>query len=165
MHLDGVMDRVEAVATSVAAIALAIVALTITTAVILRAVGLNVPDAIDFSSFALGIAIFWGLVAAVRRDDLIKVDIVSHVLPYKAQRLLAAWSRLAAAAILILITVAALGPTRVVLASGEVTPELRLPIWPAQLLAFIGLVCAGGIAIAIALRRRPNALPRADCDD
>lgn len=148
--LPRILGHLETAATALAAVSLALVALFTALSVILRAAGLNLPDAIEFSSLFMAVAVFWGMVGAVQKDELIKVEFLSAVLHPALSRAV----KLIAAGITFLFFLAmAYGGMRqvaLVLSSGEVTPELRVPLWPFLALALTGLLA---VAFSAAFNR------------
>lgn len=140
---------IEAAATRLSAASLAMVALVIAGSVILRAFGLHLPDAQDFSSLFMAVAVFWGMVGAVLRDELIKVDAVKVLAGPGQQRVIRWIGLLITAAFLTLLAGAGLRQLMLVLGSGEVTPELRLPLWPFLALALSGLGVTALVALSL----------------
>lgn len=147
------LGHLETAATALAAVALALVALFTALSVILRAAGFNLPDAIEFSSLFMAVAVFWGMVGAVQKNELIKVEFLAAVLRpalNRAASLVAAWITFL---FFLAMAYAGIRQVALVLSSGEVTPELRVPLWPFLALALTGL-------LAIAFSAAFNCFPK-----
>ena len=145
MRHDRVLAWLDTVATFIAAVSLAIVALLTTAAIILRAVGLNLPDALELASLFMAVAVFWGMVSAALREELIKVDFVLMLLSRCGATILRYVSGAITTGFLIVLARAGYDQLILTLQSGEVTPELRLPLWP-----FLGLGLSGLFVTAVA---------------
>lgn len=144
--------RVERAATTLAAVSLALVACVTAASVILRAMGLNLPDAMDFASLFMAVAVFWGMVGAVMHGELISVEFFYQALQNRGRRLLGLLS--GGISFLFLATMAYTGIDQAirVMNSGEVTPELRVPLWPLLGLALLGLVAVAAAALLVWLQ-------------
>lgn len=120
----------------------------ITIVVVVSAIGrylfsFPIPDAFDMSRLLIGAAIMWGFASVGYRGSHIKVDIISEIMPRKAQR----WIDTFAWAVLLLFTCLLawkmLGRVLSAAKSGEATMDLRFPAWP-----IMGLIWAG-VAVSI----------------
>lgn len=140
-----VLSWLEPAATFIAAVSLAIVALLTAAAIILRAVGHNLPDALELASLFMAVAVFWGMVSAALRDEFIKVDLIVLLLGPRRATVLRYVSGVITSGFLIVLARAGYDQLILTLHSGEVTPELRLPLWP-----FIGLSLSGLFLTAVA---------------
>lgn len=143
------LAAIETAATWLSAVSLAMVALLIGAAVLLRALGLHLPDAQEFASLFMAVAVFWGMVGTVLRDELIKVDIVTVLFGSDKRRVIRWIGLLIAAGLLVALAAAGVRQLMLVLGSGEVTPELRLPLWPFLALALSGLVLTAIAALSL----------------
>ncbi|MEM6462020.1 MAG: TRAP transporter small permease [Pseudomonadota bacterium] len=154
-----ILAWVESVANVVAAASLALVALITAATVTLRAFGANVPDAIDFSGFFMGVMIFWGIAAAFRNDNNVRVDLLLFILPQRTEAAIRIFGNFVAAAFMILLAIAGFQHVDLVLRSREVTPELRIDLWPFNAVAWIGLALAALMASmsAIDWPRKPRS--------
>lgn len=153
MILHRVLAGTETVAMFIAAVALALVALLTAAAVGLRAIGLNLPDAMEFSSLLLAVAVFWGLVSAVVHNALIRVDMLAAFLPLRAQSALAFLSLAVVALTFGFLAHAGVSQIALTWRSGEVTPELRIVLWPFLALGLCGLVVSAVVAFSILFKR------------
>lgn len=137
-----------------AAMSLAVVALVTVGAVVLRAFGTNLPDAIGFSSMFMAVAVFWGAVIAFRHDDNIRVELVATVLGRRALGFVRLFADLVTVAVMALIAYAGTRQLLIAFNGGEVTPEMRLVVWPFVALAWLGLVLAVLMAASIVILRQ-----------
>ncbi|MEJ8572575.1 TRAP transporter small permease [Microbaculum marinum] len=141
----------ERVADLVAALSLALVALVTAAAIVLRAFGANLPDAIDFSSMLMGVMVFWAAAVAFRHDDNVRVEFLGSVAPPPVRLAIRVFANLVTAAFMVLMAVAGERQFALVLRSREVTPELRFELWPFAAVAWAGLVLTALMAVALAL--------------
>lgn len=148
------IQGVAAVAERLAAVALALVGLLTAAAVTLRAFGTNLPDAIDLTSSLMAVAVFWGMVSAAARDDFIRVELADHLLGASTRRRLRAVAGAITAALLAALAYAGSEQLALIYASDEVTPELRMPLWPLSALAFSGLGATALVGLLLALARQ-----------
>ena len=149
-----ILTAIEAVAKLIAAVSLALVALLTAGAVCLRAFGMHLPDALDLSSLFMAVAVFWGMISAVRSGSLIQVDFVTTVLPAPVCHLLRLFALVITAATFVLLARSGLGQILLTMNSGEVTPDLRLPLWPLLALGLSGLAVTAVVAIFMLAPRR-----------
>lgn len=146
----------------VAGVCLALVALLSAGAVSLRAVGVHLPDALELASLLMAVAVFWGMVGAVRQGSLIRVDFLSSLLPPRLTALMRLLAQAATSAALLLTARAGIGQALLTYRSGEVTPELRLPLWPLLALGLGGVALSAIVSAALIVPRarlRPSARP------
>lgn len=132
-----------------AAVSLALVALFIAATVCLRTAGHNLPDALELSSLFMAVAVFWGMVGAVQRDEFIKVDFVLMFLGRRGATVLRYISGGITAGFLVLMAYAGFDQLILTLKSGEVTPELRFPLWPILGLGLSGLFVTALVGVAL----------------
>jgi C4-dicarboxylate transporter, DctQ subunit len=126
----------------------------ITTLVFLSAIGrylfaAPIPDAFDISRLLMGIAVLWGFASVGFRGSHIKVDLIAELLPPHIRR----WLDIVAWLVLLGFTVALAwmlaGRVTSAFGSGEVTVDLRIPIWP-----FLGLIWLGVAASILTISSR-----------
>ncbi len=151
MSFRSVLALVERAADIVAAFSLAFVALLTTAAVVLRTFGANVPDAIDFSSLVMGVTVFWAAAIAFKHDDNVRVDFLASIVTPRIRIAIRTTANLIAAFFMILMAVAGAQQMRLAYRSGEVTPELRVDLWPFVAIAWFGLALTALMALALAL--------------
>lgn len=145
-----ILALVERVADVVAALSLLSVALVTAATVVLRALGANLPDSIDLSSFLMGIMVFWAMAVAFRHDDNVRVEFAASLGPPVLRRAVRAFANLTTAGFVVLLAVAGERQLGLVYRSQEVTPELRLDLWPFAAVAWVGLALAALAAVGVA---------------
>lgn len=145
---------------AIAASALVVV-LTLTVAtIILRTLRLNLPDALDFSSLCMGIAMFWGLSVAFLNNSNIRVELLSSLLRSSGRKALLVFGNLVAVVFILTMAYACYRYLQTAVHSGEVTPQLRVAIWPFIGLAWLGLCATAFSALLAALSQlRPGIAP------
>ena len=132
----------------IAGIFLGIVALLIFLSVVLRyAFSLNLPDAFDLSQNLQGIAIMWGLAVATYRGGHIVVDILWEVAGDSGKRAIDIFARAVTTAFFFLLALWLFLRLPSFMASGRVTTELGLPIWPFYLAASLGVLACVVVSI------------------
>jgi TRAP-type C4-dicarboxylate transport system permease small subunit len=146
------MEFVVRMVERVAGLFLALVALLIFLSVVLRYVfATNLPDAFDLSQYLQGIAIMWGLAVATYRGGHIAVDLLWEAAGPAGKRCIDIFARLVMTAFFFLLALWLFLRLPNVMASGRVTVELGLPIWPFYLAASLGvLACVVVSLIALA---------------
>lgn len=126
---------------------LGVALLTAATVTLRYLFAIQIPDWFDFAKLAQGIAIFWGIAAATYRNDHISVDLVwEHAGDGWRRRLDIAATLLVAIA----LGVFAWMVVRKVFDTadtGQVTTDLRLPLWPFYGVAAFGIVAAFVLAL------------------
>lgn len=142
-----------------AALSLATVALLTVSAVVLRALGANLPDALDFASLLMAVAVFWGASAAFLHDENIRADFVQHLVPAKVGAAIRIFGQLVTVLTLLVVAYAGLSRLSIAYNGGEVTPELRVAIWPFVALAWAGLAATAIAAAGFTLRLLRTAWP------
>lgn len=137
------MRVIERILTGGAATILLFVALLVAASVGLRALFSQViPDAFDLSTLTMAIVVFWGLSVAVHRDEHIRVQLFEHVLSARQRSFLDLISQLVVVLFFGLLAYLTFGKLMSVYRGGEVTTDLRLPIWIPYAAAWIGLALA-----------------------
>ena len=141
----------------IAGIFLGIVALLIFLSVVLRyGFSVNLPDAFDLSQNLQGIAIMWGLAVATYRGGHIAVDILWEIAGHSGKRAIDIFARAVTTAFFFLLALWLFLRLPSFMASGRVTTELGLPIWPFYLAASLGVlacVVVSVIALTFAVTR------------
>lgn len=123
-----------------AAMFLAIITALTFVAVVLRYVfNATLLGSFDFGRLLLGIAIFWGVAVAAYRQEHIQVDILWAALPRRAKGVVNLFADVVFLACMLVFTVMFWRQTMVMMASGETTFEVDMPIWPFHLVAWFGL--------------------------
>jgi TRAP-type C4-dicarboxylate transport system permease small subunit len=123
-----------------AAMFLAIITgLTFLTVVLRYVFNASLPGSFDIGRLLLGIAIFWGVAVAAYRQEHIQVDILWSVLPRRVQGFLNLFADIVFLGCALVFTIMFWRQTMVMMASGETTFELDVPIWPFHLVAWTGI--------------------------
>jgi TRAP-type C4-dicarboxylate transport system permease small subunit len=136
----GLTDRVIGVAERLAGAFLAfVVALTFVSVVLRYAFAWSIPDSYDLSRLFLGILIFWGIAVTGFRGDHITVDLVWNALPRRARNALDLLATLFTLGCMAVFAWAMASKVMDEFATDERTYDLRLPVWPFYLLAWLGL--------------------------
>jgi len=147
------MRVLERILTWGAATVLLFVALLVTSSVSVRALfNKVVPDAFDLSTLTMAIVVFWGLSVAVHRDEHIRVQLFEKMLSARMRALLDLISQLVVISFFGLLAWLAFGKLVSVFRGGEVTTDLRLPIWIPYAAAWLGLA----LAVPLGLHRLIN---------
>lgn len=137
--MDRFIDSIE----WIAALFIGIVAADVFITVILRYFfSIAIPDAYDFGQQLLGILIFWGIAATSYRGTHITVDLVWANVGLRWQRAIDVFATLV---LLFVVTVQTYTLFDKVVSTREAnlqTFDLRLPVWPFFLVAWIGDVAA-----------------------
>jgi TRAP-type C4-dicarboxylate transport system permease small subunit len=132
--------RIVLIVDGAAAIFLAIItALTFLTVILRYVFNLTLPGSFDIGRLLLGIAIFWGIAVAAYRKEHIQVDIVWSVLPRRWQGILNLFADIVFLGFAGIFAVMFWRQTMVMMASGETTFELDVPIWPFHMVAWLGI--------------------------
>ena len=137
--MDRFIDSIE----WIAALFIGIVAADVFITVMLRYFfNIAIPDAYDFGQQLLGILIFWGIAATSYRGTHITVDLVWANVGPRWQRVIDVFATLV---LLFVVTVQTYTLFDKVVSTREAnlqTFDLRLPVWPFFLVAWIGDVAA-----------------------
>ena len=152
-NLDAVIRRVVAFTDAAAAIFLIIITALTFTAVVMRYVlSMPFPGSFDVSRLLLGVAIFWGIAVGAYRREHISVDLLYHVMPARAQRIMNLFGDILFAAFMGLFSWMLLRQVMSVQASGQTTFELGIPVWPFHAVAWLGILLCFLVLIARILR-------------
>jgi TRAP-type C4-dicarboxylate transport system permease small subunit len=137
--MDRFIDGIELIAAFFAGV----VALDIFVAVMLRYfLAVQIPDSYDFGRLLLGILIFWGIAATSYRGTHITVDLVYASVGSRLQRFIDVFATLMLLFVVTVQTYTLFDKVTSTRAENVLTFDLRLPVWPFFLLAWLGDVSA-----------------------
>lgn len=136
--MDRFIDSIE----WLAALFIGIVAADVFITVMLRYFGIAIPDAYDFGQLLLGILIFWGIAATSYRGTHITVDLVWANVGPRYQRWIDVFATLVLLFVVVVQTYTLYDKVVSTRDSNLLTFDLRLPVWPFFLIAWIGDVAA-----------------------
>src|SRR6476646_9472742 len=138
-HMDGFIDAIELIA----AFFVGMVAADIFVSVLLRYFfSVQIPDAYDFGRLLLGILIFWGIAATSYRGTHITVDLLYASADPRLQRWIDVFATLVLLFVVTVQTYTLYDKVWATRADHVLTFDLRLPVWPFFLVAWIGDVSA-----------------------
>lgn len=157
--MDRFIDSIE----WIAALFVGVVAIDVFVTVLLRYFfNISIPDAYDFGQLLLGVLIFWGIAATSYRGTHITVDLVWANVGPVWQRAIDVFATLV---LLFVVTVQTYTLFDKVVSTRDanlLTFDLRLPVWPFYLVAWLGDVAAV-LLIAVRTYRlifRPDLIAR-----
>ena len=137
------MDRFINAIELIAAFFVGLVAIDIFVSVLLRYFfAVQIPDGYDFGRLLLGIVIFWGIAATSYRGTHITVDLVWGNVGPKYQRWIDVFATLVLLFVVTVQTWTLFDKVRGTYYDHVLTFDLRLPVWPFFLVAWIGDVSA-----------------------
>jgi TRAP-type C4-dicarboxylate transport system permease small subunit len=137
--MDRFIDSIELIA----AFFIGMVALVVFTTVLLRYFfSYTIPDAYDFGMLMLGVVIFWGIAATSYRGTHITVDLVWANVGPKWQRAIDVFATLVLLFVVVVQTYTLFDKVISTRDANLQTFELRLPVWPFYLVAWIGDIAA-----------------------
>lgn len=116
--------------------------LTFVEAVLRYGFSSHIPDAFVFGKVMQGIAICWGIATATYADRHINVDVVYELAPSGIRRGLDVFGYTVNLVFLSLFGYAISFKVFDILAAGEISPELKIPIWTGYTLATLGILAA-----------------------
>src|ERR1044071_4400270 len=138
-RMDRFIDGIELIA----AFFVGIVAADIFISVLLRYFfSVQIPDAYDFGRLLLGILIFWGIAATSYRGTHITVDLLYANVGPRLQRFIDVFATLVLLFVVTVQTYTLYDKVWATRADHVLTFDLRLPVWPFYLVAWIGDVSA-----------------------
>ena len=138
-----IMDRFIDSIEWLAALFVGIVAADVFISVFLRYFfNYSIPDSYNFGQLLLGILIFWGIAATSYRGTHITVDLLWANVGPRYQRIIDIFATLVLFFVVTVQTYTLYDKTISTMESNLVTSELRLPVWPFYLVAWIGDVAA-----------------------
>ncbi|HEY2528723.1 MAG TPA: TRAP transporter small permease [Xanthobacteraceae bacterium] len=139
----GPMDRFINAIELIAAIFVGIVAADIFVSVMLRYFfSLQIPDSYDFGRLLLGILVFWGIAATSYRGTHITVDLVYANAGRRTKRVIDVFATLVLLFVVTVQTYTLFDKVLGTRADNVLTYDLRLPVWPFYLVAWLGDVSA-----------------------
>jgi TRAP-type C4-dicarboxylate transport system permease small subunit len=137
--MDRFIDWIELIAAAF----VGIVAVNTFVAVFMRKLfGYTIPDYYDFGRLLLGILIFWGIAATSYRGNHITVDLVYANVGKRMQRFIDVFATLVLLFVVTVQTYTLFDKVRGTYADNVLTFDLRLPVWPFFLVAWLGDVSA-----------------------
>jgi TRAP-type transport system small permease protein len=137
--MDRFIDGIELIA----AFFVGIVAADIFISVLLRYFfSVQIPDSYDFGRMLLGILIFWGIAATSYRGTHITVDLVYANVGERAKRIIDIFATVILLFVVTVQTYTLFDKVANTYADNVSTFDLRLPVWPFFLVAWIGDVSA-----------------------
>lgn len=157
--MNRLVSLLERAAGLFAALSLGLATLLTVGAVVLRALGANLPDALDFASLLMAVAVFWGAAVTFLHDENIRADFVQHLVPHRAGAAIRIFGQIVTTLTLLVLAYAGLRQLSIAYRGGEVTPELRLAIWPFVALAWLGLAATTATAAAFTARLTRDLRP------
>jgi TRAP-type transport system small permease protein len=133
--MDRFIDGIELIA----AMFVGLVAADIFVSVLLRYFfSVQIPDSFDFGRLLLGILIFWGIAATSYRGTHITVDLVYANVGQAAKRVIDVFATLVLLFVVTVQTYTLFDKVMGTYADNVSTFDLRLPVWPFFLVAWIG---------------------------
>ena len=144
------MDRFIDTIEWIAALFVGLVAADIFISVLLRYFfNVQIPDSYDFGRLLLGILIFWGIAATSYRGTHITVDLLYANVGEKLQRIIDVFATLVLLFVVTVQTYTLYDKVWTTRADHVLTFDLRLPVWPFFLVAWLGDISA---VLLIAIR-------------
>ena len=120
-----------------------IVALDIFLSVLLRnTLNYSIPDSFDIGRMLLGILIFWGIAATSYRGNHITVDLLYANVGDRAKRVIDVFATSVLLFVVTVQTYTLFDKVRGTYYDNVLTFDLRLPVWPFFLVAWLGDVSA-----------------------
>src|SRR6202020_2841528 len=133
-----IMDRIIDTIEAIAALFVGLVAADIFLSVVLRRFfSVQIPDSYDFGRMLLGILIFWGIAATSYRGNHITVDLLYANVGERAQRCIDVFATLVLLFVVTVQTYTLFDKVRGTYADNVLTFDLRLPVWPFFLVAWL----------------------------
>lgn len=161
--LSRLMDRFIDSIEWIAALFVGVVAADVFISVLLRYFfGITIPDAYDFGQLLLGILIFWGIAATSYRGTHITVDLIWANVGPLWQRVIDVFATLVLLFVVAVQTYTLFDKVVSTRDANLLTFDLRLPVWPFYLVAWLG-DAAAVLLIAVRTYRlifRPELMAR-----
>jgi len=133
--MDRFIDGIELIA----AFFVCVVALNIFVSVMLRYFfAWQIPDSYNFGQLLLGILIFWGIAATSYRGNHITVDLVYANVGPRLRRVIDVFATLVMLFVVTVQTYTLFDKVVGTRADNVLTMDLRLPVWPFYLVAWLG---------------------------
>lgn len=163
------IERVAALVERVGAVAFAVVTLlTFVSALLRYFLDYPIPDAFDVTRMLLGVMVFWGLASVAYRDSHIRVDLFWELAGPRLKRVMDLLASGLTAAALVLLCWHLYRKVGQIVASNEVTFDLRIQVWPFYVAIWIGSLAVAVMSVArfvlVALRRVATHTPGATAD-
>ena len=137
------MDRFIDAIELIAAVFVGLVAADIFISVLLRYFfSRQIPDSYDFGRLLLGILIFWGIAATSYRGTHITVDLLYANVGQSLKRVIDVFATLVLLFVVTVQTYTLFDKVAGTYADNVLTFDLRLPVWPFFLVAWLGDVSA-----------------------
>ena len=133
--MDRFIDSIE----WIAAIFVGVVALDVFVSILLRYFfAYQIPDSYSIGQQLLGILIFWGIAATSYRGTHITVDLIWANVPPKWQRVIDVFATLVLLFVVVVQTYTLYDKVESTRLANISTFDLRLPVWPFYLVAWLG---------------------------
>src|SRR6202020_3515592 len=133
-----IMDRIIDTIEAIAALFVGLVAADIFLSVVLRYFfSVQIPDSYDFGRLLLGILIFWGIAATSYRGDHITVDLLYANVGDRAKRVIDVFATSVLLFVVTVQTYTLFDKVRGTYYDNVLTFDLRLPVWPFFLVAWL----------------------------
>jgi TRAP-type C4-dicarboxylate transport system permease small subunit len=120
----------------------ALALITVCEAILRYAFNLHIPDGFVIGQTMQGIAICWGIATATYADRQITVDILHEMVGPRTKRAFDVAAYTVNLLFLALFGYAITFKVYDILKAGEISAELRIPIWTGYLLASVGVLTA-----------------------
>jgi TRAP-type C4-dicarboxylate transport system permease small subunit len=102
----------------------------------------HIPDGFIIGQTMQGIAICWGIATAIYADRHITVDVLYELVGPKVRRVFDITAQTINLAFMTLFGYAMTFKAFDILKAGEISPELRIPIWTGYTIASLGILAA-----------------------
>ncbi|MBR9765258.1 MAG: TRAP transporter small permease [Rhodobacteraceae bacterium] len=122
--------------------------LTVTEAGLRYALGMRIPDAYVGATALQGIAIAWGIACTTWSRRHISVDAIYELLPRRAQRGIDVFASAVTFGAMLMLMIMLWRKTESSLASGELSNDLLLPLWPVVAATAAGIGAAALLGLA-----------------
>ncbi|PKQ03170.1 MAG: hypothetical protein CVT72_15505 [Alphaproteobacteria bacterium HGW-Alphaproteobacteria-11] len=122
-----------------------------------------VKGAYDAVGILLGVSVFYAIASVIASRQEIVIDLIDGMLPPRALSALKRFAGLLSALVLTFIFYAMLTPTQEAYRYGDISLELRIPLWTVWVVALVGM--AGGILASLMVQIAPQGLQPAGVPD
>lgn len=116
--------------------------ITFSQAILRYTLNVHIPDGFIVGQTMQGVAIFWGIATATYANRHVTVDILYEFVGSRARRVMDVAAYTINFAFMALFGCAMTYKTFDILAAGEISTELRIPIWTGYTLASLGVLAA-----------------------
>ena len=124
-----------------------------------------IPDADAISRMLLAVVVFWGFAAACNYREHIQLDLLTSLLPRRLRRVVLWLSDVIVMAEVCTATWMTFRRILDLRSTGETTYDLGLPQWPFYALAYLGLIAAAVVSVALVAGRGGLSQPRSEIDE